>query len=100
MGSARFGRPAGPPRPSLAHDPDTGHAQTGLMEKFSLKKFGNDAELARAAAADWLTLAQQTRGRLSTAFSGGRIAKTHFQEIASQAVARGISLQNVDFFWA
>ena len=34
------------------------------------------------------------------AFSGGRIAKTFFAEIAAAAIKRNVSLGNVQFFWA
>ena len=34
------------------------------------------------------------------AFSGGRIAKTFFVEIAAAAAKSGVSLGNVEFFWA
>lgn len=73
---------------------------------FELHSFGTDAELAKAAAADWL---RQLRARSTTptgapytvALSGGRIARTFFTEIARQAPSAGQNIfQGVHFFWA
>ena len=64
-------------------------------------------ELASAAASQWLSQlaarkrAGQTDRNYTVALSGGRIAKTFFEEIVRQAKATPDGLfQNVHFFWA
>lgn len=72
---------------------------------FELHSFATDAELAKAAAADWLRQLgarskTQTAAPYTVALSGGRIARTFFSEIARQAPAVGANtFQGVHFFW-
>jgi 6-phosphogluconolactonase len=70
------------------------------MKSFELKSFPGDAELARAAAKDWLDLLRQSTAAHLAALSGGRIARTFFSAVTEQAETSRASLQNVDFFWA
>ncbi len=65
-----------------------------------LKSFPGDAELARAAARDWLDLLSKSPAAHLTALSGGRIARTFFCAVTEWAGTSRISLRNVDFFWA
>jgi 6-phosphogluconolactonase len=69
------------------------------MKSFEVRLFSNDTELAGAAAAKWLALVQ-SKAVQSVALSGGRIAKTFFESIVSEARAKTIELAHVDFFWA
>lgn len=72
---------------------------TNGMKNFELKKFGDDAALAQAAAKDWLDMVQQSPAHL-VALSGGRIAKTLCAAITERVGRTHASLKNVDFFWA
>jgi 6-phosphogluconolactonase len=70
------------------------------MKNFELRSFPGDAELARAAANDWLDLLRKSSAPHLAALSGGRITKTFFQVITEGAKTSRVSLQQVDFFWA
>lgn len=74
---------------------------------YQLSLFPSDVELAKAAAGQWLQQlaarkkAGETDSNYTVALSGGRIAKTFFEEIVRQAKAMPDGLfQNVHFFWA
>lgn len=70
------------------------------MEKTRTTKiYASDAELAKAAASDFVDLVR-TQKPLTVALSGGRIAKTFFDEIVAQVRNRRVEFTNVDFFWA
>jgi 6-phosphogluconolactonase len=70
------------------------------MKNFELKTFPDDAELARAAAQDWLALLSKSSAAHLAAISGGRIARTFFCAVTELMKTSRVSLQNVDFFWA
>jgi 6-phosphogluconolactonase len=70
------------------------------VKNFELKSFPGSAELARAAAKDWLELLSKSPAAHLVAVSGGRIARNFFCEVTQSARTSGVSLQNVDFFWA
>ncbi len=70
-----------------------------MAAPFEIRKFADDKALSAAAARDWLELVKQSTGRYSVAFSGGRIAKTFFQEVAKLAAANPNLLANVHYFW-
>jgi 6-phosphogluconolactonase len=73
------------------------------MGTFHLHRFPGPELLAGAAARDWLKeiAAADPVGRaFSTALSGGRIARTFFSMLASQAAAQGFSFQGIHFFWS
>src|SRR5271157_952253 len=70
------------------------------MKNFELKSFPGAAELARAAAKDWLDLLSTSSAAHLAALSGGRIAGTFFCAVTECARTSRLSLQNVDFFWA
>src|SRR5436190_19343622 len=63
------------------------------------KVFASDADLAKAAACDLVDLVRSKKP-LMIALSGGRIAKTFFDEIVAQVRNRRVEFTNVDFFWA
>jgi 6-phosphogluconolactonase len=63
------------------------------------KVFASDADLAKAAACDLVDLVRSKKP-LTIALSGGRIAKTFFDEIVAQVRNRRVEFTNVDFFWA
>jgi 6-phosphogluconolactonase len=63
------------------------------------KVYASDADLAKAAASDFINLVR-SRKPLTVALSGGRIAKTFFDEIVSQVRNRHVEFTNVDFYWA
>ncbi|HEY3912843.1 MAG TPA: 6-phosphogluconolactonase [Verrucomicrobiae bacterium] len=65
-----------------------------------IKNFENDAALSRAAASDWLALLRDKPGPHLAALSGGSIAKTFFATVAEMAKRSGVSMNNVEFFWA
>lgn len=72
---------------------------------FELHSFVTDAELAKAAASDWLRLLRarfaNSAAPYTVALSGGRIARTFFAEIARQALGSGGKIfGGVHFFWA
>ena len=65
--------------------------------------FANDAELAAAAAREWLREVEAPRrggGLYCVALSGGRIARRFFAAAASQAQAQRSALSGVHFFWS
>jgi 6-phosphogluconolactonase len=70
------------------------------MKNFELKSFPGGAELARAAAKDWLDLLGKSSAAHLAAISGGRIAGTFFCAVTEWARMSRVSLRNVDFFWA
>jgi 6-phosphogluconolactonase len=70
------------------------------MGNFELKSFSGGAELARAAAKDWLHLLSKSSAPHLAAVSGGRIAGTFFCAVTEWARTSRVSLQHVDFFWA
>jgi 6-phosphogluconolactonase len=73
------------------------------MATFEWISFASDAELARAAAREWLDLVAQAARRgqpLFVALSGGRIARRFFSAVAEGVRTRGIALDGVHFFWA
>ena len=49
---------------------------------------------------DWLALLRDKPGPHLAALSGGSIAKTFFATVAEMAKRSGVSMSNVDFFWA
>jgi 6-phosphogluconolactonase len=63
------------------------------------KVYASDADLAKAAASDFINLVR-SRKPLTVALSGGRIAKTFFDEIVGQVRNRHVEFTNVNFFWA
>jgi 6-phosphogluconolactonase len=67
---------------------------------FELKFFANGAELAGAAARDWLGLLSKSTAPHRIALSGGRIATAFFRAVTAAAKASRLTLQNADFFWA
>jgi 6-phosphogluconolactonase len=69
------------------------------MNRFELKTFANDSELAQTAVNLWLDSVSKTPAQ-SVALSGGGIARLFFREIAERSVAHKISLAEIDFFWA
>ena len=71
------------------------------MKNCEFRFFANDAELAHAAASEWLQLAStKFPSGHSVALSGGRIASAFFSAIVEEAKSRNIRLDNVQFFWA
>ncbi|MBU6402416.1 MAG: 6-phosphogluconolactonase [Verrucomicrobia bacterium] len=70
--------------------------------RYAMLTFGSSAELAETAARRWLDelAARKATAGYCAAVSGGRIAKTFFNEIARQAQARPRLLAPVHFFWA
>jgi len=73
------------------------------MGTFHLHRFSGPEPLAESAAADWLKEMSDARTRaraVSTALSGGRIARTFFSTLASQAAARQFSFEGIHFFWS
>jgi 6-phosphogluconolactonase len=76
------------------------HDTNGALKNFELKSFADDAELAHAAAQDWLNLLSKSSPPHLAAVSGGRIAKTFFCAVTELAKTSRVTLQNVDFFWA
>jgi 6-phosphogluconolactonase len=73
------------------------------MAKVELRSFPSPAELASAAAKDWLqAVAEADRyGRsLCVGLSGGRIAQPLFEAVCDGARTEGVSLSHVHFFWA
>jgi 6-phosphogluconolactonase len=69
------------------------------MKNFEVKKFANDLELAKAAAAQWLDSVSKKPAQ-NIALSGGGIARSFFCEIAERSRAGKISLAQINFFWA
>jgi 6-phosphogluconolactonase len=76
---------------------------------FDLRTFPNDTALAAAAASDWLLELQSAAGRTTklpytVALSGGRIARTFYQETTRQIEANPAAFKDVfartHFFWA
>lgn len=72
------------------------------MSKVELLRFSNAAELAKAAATEWVN---QLSGRDSkrdytVALPGGRIARAFFSFSAEQIRERELGLVGVHFFWA
>lgn len=63
------------------------------------KVFASEADLAKAAACDFVDLVRSKKP-LTVALSGGRIAKTFYNEIVAQVRNRRVEFSNVDFFWA
>ncbi len=73
------------------------------MGDCELKRFGNPDELARAAAAEWLThIAQAGQGPRSycVALAGGGIAGRFFQAVAWLAGGKNSVPASVHFFWS
>jgi 6-phosphogluconolactonase len=71
-----------------------------MPEKTRITKiYASDSDLARAAACDLVDLVRSVKP-LIIALSGGRIAKTFFDEIVAQVRNRQIEFNNVEFFWA
>ena len=73
------------------------------MQNVEVISFKTDGELARAVAAAWLdeiAAAQRDKKPHLVALSGGRITLKFFGAVIEQSKARGISLANVEFFWA
>jgi 6-phosphogluconolactonase len=66
---------------------------------FEIRTFASDVELAKTAAAEWVSQVQAS-SRHTVAFSGGRIAKAFYTSIAELAKTRALEFGNVDFFWA
>lgn len=61
----------------------------------------DDADVARQAAGLVFEALVRVRGRdFGLALSGGRIAPVFFGELLRQAVALGVELARIDFFWA
>ena len=73
------------------------------MKNIDLKHFSTDAELAKAAAENWLATVNEAARKNENhlvALSGGRIAKLLFAQIVEQTTVQKISLSHVHFFWA
>ena len=79
------------------------------MGKYELRTFASAEELARVAAAQWVTELASQQGNYFAAFSGGRIARTFCRELArvnDSTIQRfndstvQSPLQRVHFFWA
>lgn len=84
----------------MAHDTSLTTSLIVNMKNFELKQFSGAEDLARAAAQDWLDFLGQSTGRQTVAFSGGRIAKTFFSEVAGRVAMAPHCLDQVEFFWA
>lgn len=69
------------------------------MKNFDLRTFASDGELASTAAAEWLQLLYPDKPHY-VALSGGRIAKTFYQQIIALAQNQLNWLAKVEFFWA
>lgn len=68
-----------------------------------MRQFGGPELLAQTAASDWLReiCGIKPKGaRVSTALSGGRIARDFFAALAQEVKARQVSLEGVHFFWS
>ena len=73
------------------------------MKNFELIRFGNDSELARAVAEEWLNdteAANRSGAPNGVALSGGRIARKLFSAASEQAKTSRHGLKSVQFFWA
>ena len=72
------------------------------MSGCELISFATDNELARAVADRWLDelAAAESNVPFCVAVSGGRIAQKFFAAAAERALNRGMSLDQVHFFWA
>jgi 6-phosphogluconolactonase len=70
------------------------------MNNYDLKSFSDDAELAHAAARDWLEMLSRSSGLHLVGLSGGRIAQTFFGAVGELAHGSRVSFKNVHFFWA
>jgi 6-phosphogluconolactonase len=70
---------------------------------FELNAFPNGAELARAAAAQWLrdlaSVPAETRPHC-VALSGGRVARSFASAVAELAKSQSSALDRVHFFWS
>ncbi|MDB6058900.1 MAG: pgl [Verrucomicrobiales bacterium] len=80
------------------------HRQIGITTHRRLKTritkiYATDTEVAQAAASEWLDLLLANKS-MTVALSGGRIAKTFFQQVVAQSKFRSAEFANVDFFWA
>lgn len=63
------------------------------------KILATDAEVANAAASEWVDLLLANKS-MTVALSGGRIAKSFFERVVAQTKFRTVEFANVDFFWA
>lgn len=73
------------------------------MTNPELISLASDLELAKAVATAWLdevATAQRAGQPHCVALSGGRITLKFFAAVIEGAKARGVTLANVDFFWA
>jgi len=70
------------------------------MKNCEFRFFHNDAEAARAVAAQWVARVAVSPATHTVAFSGGRIAPVLFSAIVDEAHARKAPLSQVHFFWA
>jgi 6-phosphogluconolactonase len=67
--------------------------------RYELLEFGNDAELARAAAVGWVeSVGSGSVRRL--ALSGGRVAAPFYRECVANSRRERVSWGEVDIFWA
>jgi 6-phosphogluconolactonase len=84
--------------------PPTAHfRERVLMKQYDIHFFSNADELARAAAAAWLSEIEESNcaGKLYlVALSGGRIAHNLFAATLELAKAKQTSFDRVHFFWA
>lgn len=67
------------------------------------RSFNSPADLAKAAAQDWLEFLQilSLAGREpNVALSGGRIARVFFEEVARVLASQAALARNVHYFWA
>jgi len=73
------------------------------MGAFDLRQFSGPQSLAQTAASDWqreIADLRAAKAAVSTALSGGRIAREFFTALASLIKAERVSLEGVHFFWA
>lgn len=73
------------------------------LKNIDLIYFDSADKLARTVAGEWLATveaANQAGKAQTVALSGGKIANIFFSAIVQQAKSKGISLENVHFFWA
>ncbi|MGZ4974247.1 MAG: 6-phosphogluconolactonase [Limisphaerales bacterium] len=69
------------------------------MKTRTTKIYATDAEVANAAASEWVDLLLANNS-MTVALSGGRIAKTFYECVVAQTKFREVEFANVDFFWA
>jgi 6-phosphogluconolactonase len=71
------------------------------MKNCEFRFFGNESELAQAAAREWVQLAaSKFSAGHSVALSGGRISSAFFAAVVEEARSLKFTFNHVHFFWA